>query len=66
MKFLADMGVSPLTVNKLKESGYDAVHLSDRGWFKMTDSEIMIRAKQESRIILTFDRGMRSTQTPCF
>lgn len=31
MKFLADMGVSPLTVKRLKEEGYDAVHLSEEG-----------------------------------
>ena len=28
---MADMGVSPLTVRKLQEEGYDAVHLSEQG-----------------------------------
>ncbi len=55
MRFLADMGVSPLTVKVLSEEGYDAVHLSEQGLFRMTDSEIMVKAKQESRIVLTFD-----------
>ena len=55
MKFLADMGVSPLTVKELKQLGYDAVHLSDLGLHTMADSEIMAKAKQESRIVLTFD-----------
>lgn len=55
MKFLADMGVSPLTVKKLKEAGYDAVHLSEQGLMRMPDSLIMAKAKQESRIVLTFD-----------
>lgn len=27
MKFLADMGISPRTVAKLKREGYDAIHL---------------------------------------
>ncbi|WP_337884592.1 DUF5615 family PIN-like protein [Fischerella thermalis] len=27
MKFLADMGISPRTVNWLKAAGYDALHL---------------------------------------
>lgn len=31
MKFLADMGISPRTVNWLKSNGYDAVHLADEG-----------------------------------
>ena len=33
MKFLADMGVSPLTVKALSQQGYDAIHLSEEGLF---------------------------------
>ena len=31
MKFLADMGVSPKTLEALRDSGYDAVHLFEQG-----------------------------------
>lgn len=31
MKFLADMGISPRTVEWLRQQGYDAVHLLDEG-----------------------------------
>ena len=31
MKFLADMGISPRTVNWLINQGYDAVHLIEQG-----------------------------------
>ena len=31
MKFLADMGISPLIVKRLKEEGHDAIHLSEQG-----------------------------------
>lgn len=55
MKFIADMGVSPLTVKKLQEAGYDALHLSEQGLMRMPDNLIMEKAKQESRIVLTFD-----------
>ena len=55
MKFLADMGVSPLTVKKLQEEGYSAIHLSEQGLFKMSDKDILAKAKTESRIVLTFD-----------
>lgn len=55
MKFLADMGVSPLTVKKLQEERYDAIHLSEQGLMRMSDSQIMAKAKEESRIVLTFD-----------
>lgn len=55
MKFLADMGVSPLTVKALSQQGYDAIHLSEEGLFYLPDSLIMSKAKDEGRIILTFD-----------
>ncbi len=55
MKFLADMGVSPLTVQVLRQAGYDAIHLIEEGLERMRDEEIVIKARQEERIILTFD-----------
>ncbi len=55
MRLLADMGVSPLTVETLKQKGHNAVHLSEQGLFRLPDSEIIAKAKQESRIVLTFD-----------
>jgi predicted nuclease of predicted toxin-antitoxin system len=39
MKFLADMGISPRTVNHLKTKGYDAVHLREQGLEKLEDSQ---------------------------
>ncbi|BAZ11218.1 hypothetical protein NIES4071_30440 [Calothrix sp. NIES-4071] len=44
MKFLADMGISPRTVNWLKAMGYDAVHLVDEGLERLPDDEILVRA----------------------
>jgi len=55
MKFLADMGVSPQTVEALKDRGYDAIHISEEGLFRMRDAEILEKASQEDRIVLTFD-----------
>jgi predicted nuclease of predicted toxin-antitoxin system len=55
MKFLADMGVSPITVNILRKEGYDAIHLNEQGLSRMPDCEIIAKAKRESRIVLTFD-----------
>lgn len=57
MKFLADMPVSPKTVEKLCEKGYDAVHLFSLGMKKADDEEVVEFAKQENRIILTMDLG---------
>lgn len=55
MKFLADMGVSQTVVKQLRKDGYDAIHLRDEGLQKLSDHKIVEKAKQENRIILTFD-----------
>ena len=55
MKFLADMGGSPQTVEVLKNQGYDAIHISEEGLFRMRDAEILEKACKEGRVILTFD-----------
>lgn len=55
MKFLADMGISPRTVNWLLNAGYDAVHLVDEGLERLPDDEILVKARLEGRILLTVD-----------
>lgn len=55
MKFLADMGISPRTVNWLKNRGYDAVHLVEEGLETLPDDEILVKARNEGRILLTVD-----------
>lgn len=55
MKFLADMGISPRIVSWLKSNGYDAIHLGEQGLEKLPDDEILIKALNEQRIILTVD-----------
>lgn len=55
MRFLADMGVSLFTVTWLREAGHDAVHLREEGLQRLPDLEILLKARQENRIILTMD-----------
>ncbi|MFB2918360.1 MULTISPECIES: DUF5615 family PIN-like protein [Aerosakkonema] len=55
MKFLADMGISPRTVNWLRSVGYDALHLVDEGLAELPDDEILTKARAEGRILLTVD-----------
>lgn len=55
MKFLADMGISLFTVEWLRNAGYDAVHLREEGLQRLADAEILLKARQEDRIILTMD-----------
>jgi predicted nuclease of predicted toxin-antitoxin system len=55
IKFLADMGISPRTVDFLRGLGYQATHLSQEGMERMPDSEILEKARREDRILLTHD-----------
>lgn len=55
MRFLADMGISPRTVNWLRASGYEAVHLVEEGLEQLPDDEILVKARDEGRILLTVD-----------
>lgn len=55
MKFLADMGISPQTVSRLRRQGYDAVHLVEEHLEKLPDRDILLKAEKERRIILTVD-----------
>ena len=55
MKFLADMGISMRTVERLREQGHDAVHLSEEKLPRLTDDKILEKAHMEQRILLTMD-----------
>jgi len=55
LKFLADMGISPLTVQGLRDQGYDALHLHEEGLERLPDEEILEKAHREGRILLTHD-----------
>jgi predicted nuclease of predicted toxin-antitoxin system len=55
MRFLADMGVSLTAVRALRGMGHDVVHLEELGLRTLADVEIFRRAREEHRIVLTFD-----------
>lgn len=55
MKFLADMGISPVTVNFLRDQGYEAIHLDQEGLGRMADSQILAKAHAEGFVVLTHD-----------
>jgi predicted nuclease of predicted toxin-antitoxin system len=55
MKFLADMGISPRTVEWLRTRSYDAMHLIEEGLERAIDAQILIKARSEERILLTVD-----------
>ena len=55
MRFLADAGISPKTVKSLTELGHDAVHVRALNLQRATDAELIELARQDSRIVVTFD-----------
>ena len=57
MKFLGDMGISPRTIELLRGQGHDAIHLIEENLERMTDPNILEKARQEERILLTVDLG---------
>ena len=55
MRFLADMGVSPRCVEWLRAMGHDAVHLYEQKLHKLSDHDVLCKAMDEERILLTMD-----------
>ncbi|MEQ1574312.1 MAG: DUF5615 family PIN-like protein [Vicinamibacterales bacterium] len=55
MRFLADVGVSPRTVEFLTQSGHDAVHARTLSLHRAADRGIIEHARADSRIVVTFD-----------
>ena len=55
MRFLADGGISPRTVDFLREMKHDAVHVRGLQLHRAADTVVIDRARAESRVVLTFD-----------
>ena len=55
MRILADMPISPRTVDFLKGLGHEVVHAADLGLARAPDEEIVERAKADGMSILTED-----------
>jgi predicted nuclease of predicted toxin-antitoxin system len=57
MRFLADMGISPLTAAFLRGIGHDILHLHELGLDRLLDPDILAKTRDEDRILLTSDLG---------
>lgn len=55
MRFLGDVGISPRSIEHLRDQGHDAAHLHALGLERLSDSEILQLAVNENRIVLTHD-----------
>ena len=57
MNFLADIGISPKTVDFLRGLGHDAVHVSELGLPTASDPSILEQARLGNQTLLTHDLG---------
>ena len=55
MRFLADAGISPKTIEFLRRSGHDAVHVRELAMQRAPDRPVAEKARSDNRILLTFD-----------
>ena len=55
MKFLVDMPLSPALAQWLVDKRHDAVHAAAIGMARASDAEIIARAMQEGRTVVTAD-----------
>ena len=55
MRFLADAGISPKTVDFLRALGHQADHIRTLGMQRASDREIVVRAQTDESIVVTFD-----------
>lgn len=52
---LADMNIAVPAIEYLRRRGVDVVSAREEGWHTWSDSELMFRASQEQRFVLTQD-----------
>lgn len=55
MKLLLDQGFPPLTAELLREQGIDTIHVSEIGYSRAEDPQIIELAQTDDRIIITLD-----------
>lgn len=55
MRFLIDNALSPLLSRRLSDAGHDSVHVRDDNMQAAADEEIIARAQQEERVVVSAD-----------
>ena len=55
MRFLIDMPLTPSLCTFLREQAHDAIHAADIGAAHAADATLLLRARAESRVVITAD-----------
>src|SRR5688572_12878559 len=55
MRFLADAGISPKTVDFLRRAAHDVLHVRELAMQRASDRIVADRARSDERVLLTFD-----------
>lgn len=55
LEFLADMNISPLTVNQLRKLGWNIVRVSELMNIRSKDIEILVYAQKYNKVLITQD-----------
>ena len=55
MRFLADAGISPRTVEFLTQLGHEAIHVRTLGLQRAPDVVLVDRARADGSVVVTFD-----------
>ena len=55
LKFLADMNISPITVEELKNKGWNIVRVNEVMDVRSKDTEILAYARKLDKVIITHD-----------
>jgi len=55
VKFLLDQNQPPLLADYLNEAGHDAIHTRDIALSRAPDTEVLARARLDSRVLVSAD-----------
>jgi predicted nuclease of predicted toxin-antitoxin system len=56
LKFLTDENIAKSLIKALRENGYDVKDIKEEGLFGISDQEVIQKAKDDDRIIITHDK----------
>jgi predicted nuclease of predicted toxin-antitoxin system len=55
LRFLIDASLSPRVAESLRSAGHEAVHVRDHGLQSAADNEVLEKARQEDRVLVSAD-----------